>query len=55
MGQNFPHIVQKIMDQTQGSFVKDGGVDKYIGEFFKQDITNSPKYRKDENTASRLM
>lgn len=55
IGQNFPHVIQKIMDQTQGSFVRDGGSDRYIQDFFKQDIVSSPRYRKNENAAAKLM
>lgn len=33
-GVEFPNIMQKLMDQTQGSY-NVGGTDKYIQEFFK--------------------
>ena len=51
---NFPNIMQKLMEQTQGSFSKDGP-QRYIEDFFKEDIISSPKYRQDEAQAKRLM
>ena len=42
--------MQKLMDQTTGSFNKEGA-EKYIRDFFKQDVLSSPKYRKDTTNA----
>eukprot|EP00354_Favella_ehrenbergii_P005847 CAMPEP_0170473080 /NCGR_PEP_ID=MMETSP0123-20130129/15036_1 /TAXON_ID=182087 /ORGANISM="Favella ehrenbergii, Strain Fehren 1" /LENGTH=78 /DNA_ID=CAMNT_0010741843 /DNA_START=535 /DNA_END=771 /DNA_ORIENTATION=- len=46
--------MERIMEQTQGSFSRDGP-DKYINEFFKDDFISSPKYRHDMRLAKRMM
>ena len=40
----FPRLMQQLMDQTQGSFQRDGA-DRYINDFFQQDVTSSPRFR----------
>ena len=46
--------MQQLMDQTQGSFQKNGP-DQYISDFFMTDVATSPRYRQDEKTAARIM
>ena len=47
---NFPQIMEKLMEQTQGSFSK-AGAEKYISQFFEEDYTTSPRYRHDQDAA----
>lgn len=51
---NFPQIMQNLMNQTQGSFVKDGP-ERYIKDFFVDDMISSPRFKQDEAVASRIM
>ena len=46
--------MQKLMEQTQGSFGREG-VDRYIKDFFTADIVSSPRFRQDETQAKKLM
>ena len=47
---NFPQIMEKLTEQTQGSFSK-AGAEKYISQFFEEDYTTSPRYRHDQDAA----
>ena len=47
-----PSVMQKLLDQTQGSF---NDTDGYIKQFFKDDLISSPRYRLNEQDAAKMM
>ena len=44
----------KLMEQSWGAHAKEGP-DKYINDFFTQDVMFSPKYREDEKAATQML
>ena len=46
--------MRDLMEQTQGSF-NPAGHEKLLHDFFKEDVVLSPRFRQDEQQATKIM